>query len=308
MCFPNHMVQTRPTCPICFSISVRKKPFRYVFRGSELRGWGCARCGIIFLHPQPTADELKELYSAEYFEGGDFRCGHEEGYSDPAALERIADPALLIEIKAMTTGRRFLEIGCAGGAFLNAAREHDFQAQGVELSEEASRFARETFGLQVFQGELREAQFPEATFDVVFMGDVIEHLSNPLATLREASRILDKNGLLVMALPSQTNSLFSRIGFLAYGLLGKSATVGLPPYHLFEYRPRSLRLLLRQCGFEISRLRQGIIPPGQINLRGPAIQRIGKKVLQYPNSALTHVFGAFGDRITVFARNNPDRQ
>ena len=295
------MEGTGSKCPICGSPSVRQKPFKYIFHGSELRGRSCARCGIIFLHPQPTAEELKQLYSAEYFEGGDFRCGHEEGYSEPATLEKMADPGLLIEIKAMTTGRRFLEIGCAGGAFLNAAQKHGFLAQGVELSEDACRFAKETFGLQVFAGELADARFPDGSFDVVFMGDVIEHLPDPIATLREINRVLDRKGILVMALPSQTNSLFSRIGFIAYGMLGRVATVSLPPYHLFEYRPRSLRFLLKLCGFEISRLDQGIIPPNQINLRGPAIQRLGKRVLQYPNFALTRFFGMYGDRITVFA-------
>jgi len=295
------MGETRSACPVCSSSAVREKPFKYMFHGSELRGWSCTRCGIIFLHPQPTADELKQLYSAEYFDGGDFRCGHEEGYSDPATLEKMADPGLLIEIKGMAAGRRFLEIGCAGGAFLNAARKLGFDVQGVELSEDACRMAKETFGLQVFAGELRDARFPDGSFDVVFMGDVIEHLPDPIAALREVNRILDSKGMLVMGLPSQTNSLFSRIGFFVYGLAGRSAAVALPPYHLFEYRPRSLRFLLRMCGFEIARLDQGIIPPNKINLRGPSVQRLAKKVLQYPNYALTRIFGICGDRITVFA-------
>ncbi len=296
------MRDTRSVCPICTSTSIRKRPFRYLFRGAELRGWECARCGIIFLHPQPTAEELKELYSAEYFEGGDFRCGHEEGYSDPATLEKMSEPGVLIDIKKLTAGKRFLEVGCAGGAFLNTARKLGFQTHGVELSEDASRFAKQTFGLDVFTGELADAKFPDRSFDVVFMGDVIEHLPNPIATLREVHRLLDKDGVLVMALPSQTNSLFSRIGFVLYALLGKSATVGLPPYHLFEYRPRSLRFVLETCGFGIVRLDQGIIAPSRINLRGPAVQRLGKKALQYPNFAVTHMFGVFGDRLTVFAR------
>jgi SAM-dependent methyltransferase len=275
-----------------------------MFHSSELRGWGCNECGSIFLHPQPTAEELKRLYSAEYFEGGDFRCGHEEGYSDPATLEKMAEPGILIEIMAMTTGRRFLEIGCAGGAFLSAARKLGFEAQGVELSEDASRFAKEKFGLQVFVGELEDAHFPDGSFDVVFMGDVIEHLSDPITTIREIHRVLDKKGMLVMGLPSQTNNLFSRLGFAVYGMLGRSATVSLPPYHLFEYRPHSLRFLLRLCGFQIMKLDQGIIPPNQINLRGSAAQRIAKQLLQYPNFILTRLLGVFGDRITVFALRN----
>lgn len=295
------MADTSIGCPICSSAAVRKKAFKYLFQGSELNGWSCARCGIIFLHPQPTTEELKQLYSSEYFECGAFRCGHEEGYSDPATLEKMAEPGILIEIMALTTGRRLLEIGCAGGAFLNAARKLGFHVRGVELSEDAGRIAKETFGLQVFVGELADANFPDGSFDVVFMGDVLEHLPDPTTVLREIRRVLDVNGLLVMGLPSQTNNLFSRIGFAVYEMAGKSATVALPPYHLFEYRPQSLRFLLRRCGFEVTRLDQGIIPPDQIQLRGSAIQRVGKKVLQYPNVVLTRLFGICGDRMTVFA-------
>jgi len=285
---------------VCSSSQVHEEPFTYSFHELRLSGWGCRRCGIIFLHPQPTADELKQLYSAEYFTGGDFRCGHENGYCDPATLERVADPALLVQIKTMKGTGRFLEIGCAGGAFLDAARKLGFDVQGVELSDEACRIAMKTFGLRVFEGNVEDARFPDESFDVVFMGDVLEHLPNPITTLREIYRILDKEGMLVMALPCQTNTIFSRIGFLVYGALRQSATVALPPYHLFEYRPGSLRFLLRSCGFRVVRLDQGIIPPNMINLRGPAIQRIGKKIFQYPNWAFTRLFGVLGDRITVF--------
>jgi len=300
------MKTTSSTCPICSSPSIRKKPFKYIFHSAELRGWSCGRCGIIFLHPQPTAEELKQLYSSEYFEGGDFRCGHESAYSDPNTLERMGESGLVVEIKSLTKGRRFLEVGCAGGAFLNAARKLGFEVQGVELSEDACRFARETFGLQVFAGELADAHFPDCSFDVVFMGDVIEHLPDPVTVLLEINRVLDRKGLLVMALPSQTNTLFTRTGFFLYGLAGGSATVSLPPYHLFEYRPRSLRFVLRSCDFEVSRLVQDIIPPSKINLRGPAIQRLGKKLFHYPNFWLTRLIGVCGDRITVFAVTGHD--
>jgi 2-polyprenyl-3-methyl-5-hydroxy-6-metoxy-1,4-benzoquinol methylase len=256
---------------------------------------------VIFIHPQPSEGELRELYSAEYFSGGDFRCGHESGYCEEETLEHIVNVGLLREIRRMKLGGTFLEIGCAGGAFLQAAQESGFEVQGVEFSEDASRIARQEFGLSVFTGSIEDAHFEGGRFDVVFMGDVIEHLGNPVAALREVHRILARGGVLAMELPSQTNSLYSRIGFLIYGVLGKSATVALPPYHLFEYRPRSLRYLLRETGFEVERLHQGIISPRKVNVRGPIIQRLAKKFLQYPNWALTRGFGALGDRITVLA-------
>ena len=289
------------SCPVCRSSALGEKPFQYVYRERPLRARGCTRCGIIFIHPQPTAGELKELYSGEYFEGGDFRCGHEGGYCEPGTLERLTDPGLILSIRKNYPGNRFLEIGCAGGAFLNAARELGYDVRGVELSSDACRMARETFGLNVFEGDVVDARFPGESFDVVFMGDVIEHLPDPAGTVREVHRILGAGGVLVLGVPSQTNSLFSRAGFLLYTALGRRATVALPPYHLFEFRPASLRYLLRECGFRVAELKQGLIPPSRINLRGPAPQRIGKKLFQYPNWLLTGVFGVCGDRMAAYA-------
>ncbi len=300
-------METALLCPLCSSSRIHDQPFQYLYRDRKLGAKGCLGCGLIFLHPQPTPEELKQLYAADYFEGGDFRCGHEGGYCDPSTLERMQDPGLLLQIKAMKGGGRFLEIGCAGGALLNAARNLGFRVQGVELSDDACRIAVEKFGLQVHAGDVVNARFPDRSFDVVFLGDVIEHLPDPLTTLREIYRILDNEGMLVMALPSQTNSFFSRIGFSLYRFLGKTATVALPPYHLFEYRPRSLRYLLNKCDFLVIRLDQDIIPPNRINLRGPALQRIGKLLFQYPNRAVTRIFHGFGDRITVFATKQPPR-
>jgi SAM-dependent methyltransferase len=208
----------------------------------------------------------------------------------------------LLKIKEMKPGRRFLDIGCAGGALLNTAREFGFTVQGVELSDDASQMARENFGVPVFTGELLDAHFPDASFDVVYMGDVIEHLPDPVKTLQEIHRILTVGGLLVLDLPSQTNTLFSRTGFLLYSILGKRVTASLPPYHLFEYRPRSVSFLLRHSGFEIVKLHEAMIPPHEINLRGPMLERIGKQLFQYPNWLITKTLHAFGDRLQVFAR------
>lgn len=292
-------------CPVCASPRLREKPFGYVFNGRWLGGFACAECGIIFLHPQPTAEELAAMYSKEYFEG-DFRCGHAGSYFDKTTRESLADRTLIAKIKDLKPTGSFLEIGCAGGAFLHAARQAGYRVAGVEFSEVAANLAREQFQLDVRTGDVRDAHFPSNTFDVVFMGDVLEHLPEPVATCREVYRILAPGGLFVIECPMQTNTLFSRLGFAVYAALGKRATVNLPPYHLFEYRRSSMASLLKRCGFTIVRASEGIIPPSEIALRGTGVQKFGKKLLQYPNVVLTRLFGVVGDRIEMIARKEED--
>ena len=288
-------------CKICSSPRLRDRPFGYDFNGRRLQARECRECGVIFIDPQPTPMDLDSLYSKEYFEG-DYRCGHEGSYFDESTLRSLSNGELLGLIKEYKPAGTFLEVGCAGGAFLNNAREFGYDVHGVEFSEDAANFARTKFGLDVATGDLQAARFRSDLFDVAYMGDVLEHLPDPSGTMRELHRIMADDGLLVIECPTQTNTLFSRTGFLVYEMLGKQATVQLPPYHLFEYRPHSLGELLRRTGFYVVRTKAGIIPPSELSLRGSIAQKLGKLLFQYPNLIVNRLTGKFGDRIQIFAR------
>lgn len=290
-------------CLICGSGNFTVLPFGYDHEGLRLQGTLCRSCGIIFLDPQLSDEQITALYSREYFEG-DFRCGHTGSLFDDATLVDIADLPLVRRIKELQPGGMVLDIGCAGGAFLNSAQAAGFAVKGVEMSPDAAELARSRFGLDVITGDVFAGKFADGTFDVVYLGDVIEHLPDPRRTFTEINRIMRPGALLVIACPTQTNTIFSRLGFAAYGLLGKSVTVHMPPYHLFEYRPQSMRALMERTGFTIVRLDAGAIPPSEIALRGSFLQKTGKKLLQYPNAALTRLTGQWGDRLNVFARKN----
>ena len=287
-------------CPVCSSGRIRPKPFGYPYKDRWLGGYECAECGIIFVYPQPSAEELLELSSKEYFDG-DFRCGHQGSYFDDRTLAAVVDQSLLDRIGRVKSGGRFLEIGCAGGAFLDAARKRGYVVRGVEFSRDAAQVARDRFGLEVVTGDVCDAGFAEGSWDVVFMGDVIEHLTDPVSTLREIRRITSSGGLLVLVCPSQTHTIFSRLGFALYTILGMKVSVDLPPYHLFEYRPASIRNLLRISGFEVIDVSESMISPGRVSLRGSAVRRVAKKIIQYPNFLITGLFGVLGDRLEVLA-------
>jgi SAM-dependent methyltransferase len=275
-------------------------PFGYRFQESWLQALRCANCGIIFLSPQPTPEQIASLYGREYFEG-DFRCGHEGAYFEDATLSGLVDHALLDRIRAFRGTGRFLELGCAGGAFLAAARAAGYETTGVEFSADAAHFAVERFGLDVRTGTLEEAALPSGSFDVVYAGDVIEHLPDPLRTVREIHRVMAPGGILVLACPTQTNTIYSRLGFLLYGIVGKRAEVHLPPYHLFEYRPRSLARLLERSHLVVLQARGSAIAPRSITLRGSRVQQTAKRLLQYPNRLLTRATGLAGDRLEIVA-------
>ena len=290
-------------CLICGNDRFTALPFGYDHEGQRLQGTRCRACGIIFLDPQLSDEQITALYSKEYFEG-DFRCGHTGSLFDDSTLADITDMPLVGRIKEFEPGGVLLDIGCAGGAFMNSARASGFTVRGVEMSPDAAELARKRFGLDVITGDVHAGRFKDGEFDVVYLGDVIEHLPDPRRTFAEINRIMKPGALLAIACPTQTNTLFSRLGFFAYSLLGKSVTVHMPPYHLFEYRPDSMHALMERTGFRIVQLDAGVIPPAEIAMRGSFVQKTGKKLMQYPNAALTRLTGKWGDRLNVFARKH----
>jgi hypothetical protein len=80
-------------------------------------------------------------------------------------------------------------------------------------------------------------------------------------------------------------------------MLGKTKKMTLPPYHVSEFTPRTLRAMLERAGFKRCVIVQRIKPPSAITLRGSAFEKIVKKTLHYPNYGLTKSLGVFGDRL-----------
>ena len=110
---------------------------------------------------------------------------HEGGYRFLNARAPGA-PGSFTEDQRVEPGKRFLEVGCAGGALLkHRAPSSDLPCRDVELSDDASRMAREKFGVPVFTESFWTRTSPMRPLTCVFyMGDVIEHLPDPVKTLR----------------------------------------------------------------------------------------------------------------------------
>jgi SAM-dependent methyltransferase len=248
--------------------------------------------------PMPTADELAALYGGEYFEG-DYHCGHKASYEEESFSEehkRVLDRFL----KLKPSGR-MLEVGAAGGKFLLGARARGYEVKGVEVSAHACEMAR-GLGLDHFCGELEAAKFPDGSFDLVYMGDVLEHLPRPFSALRELNRVLSTRGVVCLSCPTNIGLLSSRAGLLVYRLLSRERVAPIPPYHLYEFTPSTLAALVKGAGFEVVELDAGIIPPWKIKLRGGIMEKAMKAAFHWPNYIITKLTGFMGDRVTVYAR------
>jgi len=144
---------------------------------------------------------------------------------------------------------RTLDVGCGPGQVLGTLRDHGWDTYGVDFSPIAVEYARRQRGLNVTLGDLLQAGYKDAFFDVVLFNHCLEHVYNPIETLREVYQILKPGGLLPINIPNASS-------FEAW-LFGEYWTQWSPPQHLHHFTKQIMRRLLTLTGFHSVQIRDG---------------------------------------------------
>lgn len=223
-------------CPVCGSQLVMQ---RVGTRGDGRRVKKCAACGCGILDAELTPEVVASFYSESYFS-----TEHPAYFAD--LQKQAIDPGNLAQLildrieKCMPLkGKKLLDIGCAAGVLLAAARNRGAEVLGLEISDSAAAMAQKVFGLEVLVGRPEDHLLPEATFDVICMIDVIEHVLSPKADIGTVTRALKKGGLLVVMTPN----------FRAHRIFGGKWHGFHASYeHVLYFDSKSLRTLLESQG------------------------------------------------------------
>ncbi|HEX4436059.1 MAG TPA: methyltransferase domain-containing protein [Solirubrobacteraceae bacterium] len=152
-------------------------------------------------------------------------------------------------IDALNPGVRLLDIGCGEGHFGASAAEAGAEVVAADVAEEPLRRARALHpGLDVrlIDGE-GEWALDDAGFDVVWAGEVIEHVADTASWLSELRRVLRPGGRLILSTP-----LLGRRELLRAAVSGAVFAQRFEPRsdHLRHYNAATLRALLSDFGFE----------------------------------------------------------
>jgi 2-polyprenyl-3-methyl-5-hydroxy-6-metoxy-1,4-benzoquinol methylase len=161
---------------------------------------------------------------------------------------------------------RILDIGCGDGSFITKFRKH-CETFGVDISQNAIIRAKEA-GINAYEVDVSSQKLPfrDRYFDIIYMGDVIEHLINPDYAIKEVIRALRLNGFLVLSTPnlaSWVNRLLLLIGMQP--LFAEVSTVGTfgrgarssrfcPVGHLRLFTYKALREFLTYYQFNITKV------------------------------------------------------
>lgn len=202
----------------------------------ERRILQCTGCGLVFTEPDegPRAAQYTEAY---------YRNGVYSDYlGGRSAIEQNA-MGVLQHLATLTAGRRLLDVGCAAGFFLTAARRAGWRVRGMEVSSYMAEFARRELGLEVVEGAVDGPGAHLAPADVVTLWDTIEHLSHPALALTRIREALAPRGVLVVS-TGDYGSLLRRVS-------GRRWRLFADPTHNFFFTEATLTKLLEKTGFRV---------------------------------------------------------
>jgi 2-polyprenyl-3-methyl-5-hydroxy-6-metoxy-1,4-benzoquinol methylase len=305
--WPADGLENVPNCPVCGGDRrhlAHAEIHDGIFRCAAGR-WNfyrCEDCGSGWLDPRPTPATIPLAYSRYYTHskpGGPnsspvswrrrFRVAQRNSYLNanygyhlkPTAWNPIfLSNARRRRFDAFTGYFRFpgksarvLDIGCGNGAFLRQMQSLGWDVCGVEPDPQSAAHARSA-GLDVRVGLLQQQSWPEASFDGITAFHVIEHLHDPVGTLRCCFKLLKPGGHLTLVTPN-----LDSFGYQRYG----PSWLGLdPPRHLVLFTDNSLRQTLEDNGFIVSSSRHPSLTARHFFKQSLIVQQGGDPTERHP--------------------------
>jgi SAM-dependent methyltransferase len=175
----------------------------------------------MFVTPMPDEATLSLMYSPRYLQ--------ESHRADAQPQRRKYDPVL--EILRETGPGRLLDYGCGHGTLLEQAVGVGWSAQGVEFDPEVAGAVTSRTGCPVVTPEALGAM-PPHTVDLLHLGDVLEHLTNPDRDMRRLLHLVRSNGLVVAQGPLEAQPSLFVLALRVGRFLRRAGVATTPPYHV----------------------------------------------------------------------------
>jgi 2-polyprenyl-3-methyl-5-hydroxy-6-metoxy-1,4-benzoquinol methylase len=225
---PEDLLRQR-RCPTCGSDAARHELDK-----DHLRLVRCTACDLVYVNPTFDEAHYKSVYASQDYQDivRDLGIKSHDYRVQRFGAERVR---LMAEHLPAVRSPRYLDVGCSTGFVVEAARASGWEAIGVDLNPSAIEYGRSR-GLDVRAVDLEEAGFDPESFDAVSLFDVLEHLLDPVRTLRACTRLLRNGGIVFLYVPNYDSA--SRL------LMGKDAHFIWPTHHLNYYTPATIRDLM----------------------------------------------------------------
>jgi SAM-dependent methyltransferase len=224
--------QLSEPCPICGQADPQEwlqAPDRFHGRRLMRTLVRCPSCSLVWLNHPPKPEEMHLHYTDAYH-----KLISAAGENSPGRWGfRIETMAQYKQCGAL------LDLGCSSGSFLESLPRDSWKLYGIEMSAEGARTAEARSGAKVFVGDILDAPFPPASFDVITCFDVLEHLYQPRRVMARVGEWLKPGGIFYVLVPNVDSAEARVFGSYWHGLE--------LPRHLFHYTPASLKFLAQSA-------------------------------------------------------------
>jgi len=233
-------------CLICAGVTVSfGAPFyddRYGYPGSFAL-FKCGSCGHVFLQGDFPPELLHDLYS-NYYPRATYDLERYQPYQEKSGIGVWLAGEKCSPFRWVPRNVRVLDIGCGFGESLGYHRARGCDVYGVEADENIRRVA-ERFGYKVYVGLFDPGAYEANFFDFVTMKQVIEHVINPVQTLRGIARVLIPGGVAILSTPN--------VDGWGVKVFGRRWINWHAPYHLQFFTSTSMRMAAEQAGLVVER-------------------------------------------------------
>jgi len=231
------------TCPIC-----NEDSFNFLFSCKDYSTSkedftivNCNSCNFIFTNPRPKEEALGKYYVSDNY------ISHTNTSKDLfEILYQIVRKYAILQklrlVKKYSKTKKHLDIGCGTGEFLNACKTAGFKTKGIEPSKIARMQAINNYNLDISENT-DLSQFDKDSFETITMWHVLEHVPDLNNTIDYFSRILEKNGAIIIAVPNLKSWDANY-----YGEYWAAWDV---PIHLWHFSKRSISSLFKKWGFKL---------------------------------------------------------
>ena len=207
----------------------------------------CKTCEFKHIIPIPTKEELERFYQHEFYTEEKplyaDTCREDLEWWDAVYTHRFK----ILETHLLQHQHTVLDIGSGPGFFLLNGKKRGWDVKGIEPSIWAAEYGR-SLGLDILNMFFTEQSASSlGKFDVINLGEVLEHIPNPADMLKLVHAQLNTGGLVCVIVPNDFNPL----QVILRDDLGFNPWWVVPGHHLNYFNFVSLTSLLEKCGFEV---------------------------------------------------------
>lgn len=233
-------------CPVCATANVAPvyclHDDRYGY-SDEFALLQCKKCAHQFLEHGLTPEDLKILYT-DYYPRADLNLDDYKPYTETHGFKAWLDGEKSSPFRWVPPNVKVLDIGCGFGETMGYYQSRGCEAYGVEADENIRRVIGK-FGYNIEVGLFDPRRYQQDYFDYITMGQVVEHLVNPLEELRGVADILKPGGRLIISTPN-ANGWGRR-------LFGRKWINWHAPYHIQMFSVKSMTTAAEQAGLKVER-------------------------------------------------------